>query len=444
MIKAISPLDGRYQDKLTALQEYFSEYALIKYRVKVEVEYFIFLIDSLPNTQRLSSSQKQILYSILAQFDIREAEKIKNIEKTTQHDVKAVEYYLKEKLENSDLDNLKEYVHFALTSQDINNTALPLQLRDFTNECLLPKLNEILNHINELGIKWKHIAMLARTHGQPASPTTLGKEFLVFSERLNNQIIQLQNIEYAAKFGGATGNFNAHHAAYPQINWHDWADGFLNQVFSLRRQRYTTQIAHYDEIAEWCHVLIRINTILIDFCRDVWTYISMDYFSQKIKEGEVGSSAMPHKVNPIDFENAEGNLGISNAMASHLAEKLPVSRLQRDLTDSTVLRNLGLPSGHTYLALESLHKGLSKLLLNESKISDDLNDQWIILAEAIQTILRREGFPNPYEILKDLTRGKSKISQQELHQFIDTLDLEEKIKIELKALKPGNYIGNIL
>ncbi len=444
MIKAISPLDGRYFEKLGILQDYFSEYALIKYRLLVEIEYFIHLLDSLPATTSLSINQKIFLRNIHSEFNEQEADKIKTIEKTTHHDVKAVEYYLKDQLDTHELKHVAEFIHFALTSQDINNTALPLLLRDFTTKEFIPKLVQVLETINAMGIEWKNIPMLARTHGQPASPTSLGKEFLVFSERLNNQLVKLQKLEYSAKFGGATGNFNAHHVAFPQINWPEWANGFLQHAFSLKRQQYTTQIAHYDEIAEWCHVLIRINTILIDFCRDIWTYISMDYFTQKTREGEVGSSAMPHKVNPIDFENAEGNLGISIAIATHLAEKLPVSRLQRDLTDSTVLRNMGLPAGHTFLALDSILKGLSKLLINKDKISKDLDDQWIILSEAIQTILRREGFEKPYEILKDLTRGKTAIIKAELHEFIDTLPVDEKIKSELKALKPESYTGKII
>lgn len=441
MLKAISPLDGRYQEKLELLQDYFSEFALHKYRLHVEIEYFIYLINTLPNTKKLNDAQITSLRKIHYEFNLDSARKIKEIEKTTNHDVKAVEYYLKNQLEELNLHSLKEFVHFALTSQDINNTATPLMLRDFTLQNLLPRLSAVLDKINDLGVQWKQIPMLARTHGQAASPTTLGKEFLVFSERLNHQFVSFQNMSYSAKFGGATGNFNAHHAAYPQIDWPEWANEFLQHAFHLKRQHYTTQIAHYDEIAEWCHQLIRINTILLDFCRDVWTYVSMDYFQQKTKAGEVGSSAMPHKVNPIDFENAEGNLGISTALASHLAEKLPISRLQRDLTDSTVLRNLGVPIGHSYLALLSIQSGLSKLVLNESRIKQDLDDQWIILSEAIQTILRREGFENPYEILKDLTRGKTKITQSDLHQFIDQLKISDAIKTELKTLRPENYIG---
>ncbi len=443
MLKAISPLDGRYSDKLEILQDYFSEYAFIRYRLHVEIEYFIHLIESLPLSQKLTNAQKDELRKIYSEFNSEDANKIKDIEKTTNHDVKAVEYFLKDKLKETDLKALKEFVHFALTSQDINNTIIPLLLRDFTLQNLLPKLANLLDTIHKSGNEWKNVPMLARTHGQAATPTTMGKEFMVFQERLNIQINSLQNITYSAKFGGATGNFNAHHAAYPSIDWKEWANGFLLHTFHLKRQQYTTQIAHYDEIAEWCHQLIRINTILIDFCRDIWTYISMDYFKQKTKAGEIGSSAMPHKVNPIDFENAEGNLGISTAIASHLAEKLPISRLQRDLTDSTVLRNLGVPIGHSFLAILSIEKGISKLVLNDTKIKHDLDEQWIILSEAIQTILRREGFDNPYELVKDLTRGKSKISQNDLFEFIDSLKISDQLKSELKLLRPDNYLGPV-
>ncbi len=441
MLTAISPIDGRYQSKLAKLQGYFSEYALIKYRIHVEVEYYIRLLNTLPDVHKLTESQKDLLRKIITQFRETDAEEVKEIEKTTNHDVKAVEYFLKSKVIELGLEDSKEFVHFALTSQDINNTAIPMLLRDFTNDVLLPALQELLRVIHELGIQWKRISMVARTHGQAASPTTIGKEFLVFSERLNRQINALIHFEYSGKFGGATGNFNAHVAAFPQINWAQWSDDFLEQELALKRQQYTTQIAHYDEIAEWCHILIRINTILIDFSRDLWTYISMDYFRQKTKTGEVGSSAMPHKVNPIDFENAEGNLGVSTALASHLAEKLPVSRLQRDLTDSTVLRNIGVPPAHLFIAIQSLQNGLSKILLNEEKMHNDLEANWIILAEAIQTILRRERYPEPYEALKDLTRGKSNIRKDELWAFIDQLHIHESVKAELKNLSPESYIG---
>lgn len=443
-LKSISPLDGRYKDKLVLLEDYFSEFALFKYRLQVEIEYLIYLQESLPEKNPLTEVQKKSLRKIAIEFTTDDAEKIKLIEKTIRHDVKAVEYYLKEELNKLNLSTIKEFVHFGLTSQDINNTAVPLLLRDFTLQCLLPKLTSVCDQINHFGQDWKKVPMLARTHGQPASPTTLGKEMLVFSERLERQIRSMQDYEYSAKFGGATGNFNAHHVAYPKIDWPHWAKDFLQTAFHLKRQHYTTQIAHYDEIAEWNHILIRINSILMDFCRDIWSYVSMDYFQQKIKPGEIGSSAMPHKVNPIDFENAEGNLGLSTALASHLAEKLPVSRLQRDLTDSTVLRNLGVPAAHHYLALLSIDNGLSKLIVNEPKIREDLNDQWIILSEAIQTILRREGYQNPYEIVKDLTRGKTKITQKELHDFIINLNIPENLKTELKALRPDTYLGVIL
>ncbi len=441
MLTAISPLDGRYQSKLTKLQPYFSEFALIKYRTLVEVEYFIRLHESLPNLPALTPLQKDQLRIICSDFSIADAEKIKDIERITNHDVKAVEYFLKSKVIEMGMEGSKEFVHFALTSQDINNTAIPMLIRDFSKDVLIPILEELLRSINEMGIQWKHIPMLSRTHGQAATPTTIGKEFLVFSDRLNKQIRSLIQFEYSGKFGGATGNFNAHVAAYPNIDWTQWADDFLLQMLHLKRQQYTTQIAHYDEIAEWCHILIRINSILLDFCRDIWTYISMEYFRQKTKTGEVGSSAMPHKVNPIDFENAEGNLGLSTAVASHLAEKLPVSRLQRDLTDSTVLRNIGVPSAHLYLAIQSIQKGLEKILLNEEKLLSDLDANWIILAEAIQTILRREGYPEPYEALKELTRGKSNIQKSELWEFIDRLAIPENVKAELKKLNPKEYIG---
>ncbi|MBK9721317.1 MAG: adenylosuccinate lyase [Saprospiraceae bacterium] len=441
MLTAISPLDGRYQNKLHELSAYFSEYGLIKYRLYVEIEYFIHLLDTLPISNTLNSNEKEKLRNIVSAFSISDAEQIKEIEKITNHDVKAVEYFLKQQFETIQLASLKEYIHFALTSQDINNTAIPILLRDFTINLMLPKLSDTLNLINERGIQWKPVAMLARTHGQPATPTTMGKELLVYSERLNKQIIQLQNFQYSGKFGGATGNFNAHFAAFPQIDWPAWANQFLENNLGIGRQQYTTQIAHYDEIAEWCHILIRLNSILIDFCRDIWTYISLEYFTQQTKAGEIGSSAMPHKVNPIDFENAEGNLGISTALATHLAEKLPISRLQRDLTDSTVLRNLGVPIAHTYLSLLSIQTGIHKLVLNNPKIEHELDQQWIILAEAVQTILRREAYENPYETLKDLTRGKTSITREDLHNFINHLNISEAVKLELKNLNPQNYIG---
>ncbi|HEX5625442.1 MAG TPA: adenylosuccinate lyase [Saprospiraceae bacterium] len=444
MMRSISPLDGRYRKKLQVLTDYFSEYALFKYRLLVEVEYLIQLTEELPQISSLSANSKESLRFLVSDFNEGEAERIKQIEQVTNHDVKAVEYYLKEKLEGLGLSALKEFVHFGLTSQDINNTATPMLLRDFTIEHLIPKQQELLDQVLALGMAWKAIPMLARTHGQAASPTTLGKEFLVFHERLNLQLQSLNTIRYSGKFGGATGNFNAHHAAYPGVDWPGWANVFLKNKLGLERQQFTTQIAHYDEIAAWCHQLIRTNTILLDFCRDLWTYISMDYFKQKTREGEVGSSAMPHKVNPIDFENAEGNLGLSTALAGHLAEKLPISRLQRDLTDSTVLRNLGVPIAHHYLAILSIQNGMQKLVLNEAVIKRDLEQQWVILAEAIQTVLRREGYENPYEALKDLTRGKGSITQAELHAFIDQLRIPVNVKEELKTLRPETYIGPAL
>lgn len=441
MLKAISPLDGRYHNKLQELGNYFSEFALFQYRVKVEILYFIELstIDSLPI--KLNEEQVRLLKLIYEKFTIEDAQHIQSIERTTKHDIKAVEYFIKEKIEALGLGQYKEYIHFALTSQDINNTAIPLLLKDATSNELIPILKELITKIKEIGTQSIGLSMLARTHGQPASPTTLGKEILVFVERLELQFQTLEHCTYSGKFGGATGNFNAHHAAYPQISWPQWADNFLKNKLGINRQQTTTQIAHYDELAVWFHQLIRINTILLDFCKDIWMYISMEYFKQIPVEGEIGSSAMPHKVNPIDFENAEGNLGISSALCSHFAEKLPISRLQRDLTDSTVLRNIGIPFGHTFLAIKSMLSGLKKLDVNQSKIDDELNHHWIVLAEPIQTILRRESFPNPYEALKHLTRGNSSITKDVLHQFIDTLEINDSIKQELKSLTPQNYIG---
>ncbi|MDQ3142092.1 MAG: adenylosuccinate lyase [Bacteroidota bacterium] len=441
MVRAISPLDGRYEETVSALQEYFSEYALFKYRCKVEVEYFISLSSLKLKNFTLSADMHDSLRNIYLKFSPEDALQIKDIEKTTKHDIKAVEYFIKNKLKVLGISALEEWVHFGLTSQDINNTAIPMLLRDATVDILMPILEECTDKLYKNGHQWKSIPMLSHTHGQAASPTTMGKEVFVFVERLNKQLHTLKSYEYCGKFGGASGNFNAHKISFPEINWIDWADEFLQHTLGLTRQHYTTQIAHYDEIAEYLQLLSRINTILIDLCRDMWTYISMDYFKQKIVEGEVGSSAMPHKVNPIDFENAEGNLGLSNAVAHHLAEKLPVSRLQRDLTDSTVLRNIGVPIAHTYLSVKSIMKGLDKLILQPEKLTTDLNSNWIILAEAIQTILRREGYPKPYEVLKELTRGKSTISQNELHQFLEQLNLPMELKNELTALRPENYIG---
>ncbi|HRG68189.1 MAG: adenylosuccinate lyase [Saprospiraceae bacterium] len=442
MLQAISPLDGRYESKIQDLVGYFSEYALIRYRVLVEIEYFIKLTSSLDSKYQLKADQIADLRMLYQNFKVEQANEIKEIEKITNHDVKAVEYFIKNTCESLGLKAQIELIHFGLTSQDINNTAIPMSLRDFTNVFLLNKLNNIKHALDEKAALWQLIPMLARTHGQVASPTTVGKEFKVFSERLEKQIQTLSNIEYSGKFGGATGNFNAHIAAYPAIDWAQWADRFLLEILNLKRQQHTTQIAHYDELAEWLQILIRINSILLDFSRDIWFYISMDFFGQKTKEGEIGSSAMPHKVNPIDFENAEGNLGISTSLASHLAEKLPVSRLQRDLTDSTVLRNLGVPIAHTYIALDSLQKGINKLVLNQQQIAEELDQNWVILAEAIQTILRRESYKNPYEALKNLTRGKHHISKEVLHQFIDQLEIADSVKTELKALRPDRYIGN--
>lgn len=442
MLTAISPIDGRYENKVQDLVNYFSEFALIRYRVLVEIEYFLQLTPLLGTHFKLDHTQILDLQKLYQDFNVEQAQEIKEIERITNHDVKAVEYYLKRMFEQIGLSKHIEFIHFGLTSQDINNTAIPLSLRDFSETFLIEKLNTLLAKIDEKANEWKHIAMLSRTHGQPASPTTLGKEFKVYSERLQKQIGLLSQFKYSGKFGGATGNFNAHMAAFPNVDWATWADAFLREKLNLTRQQHTTQIAHYDELAEWFHIIIRINSILIDFCRDVWMYVSIDYFGQKTIANEVGSSAMPHKVNPIDFENAEGNLGLSNALATHLAEKLPISRLQRDLTDSTVLRNLGVPIAHSYIAIDSILKGVQKLLLNPSRIAFDLDQNWVILAEAIQTVLRREGFSNPYEALKDLTRGKEKITQTELHLFIDKLAIPQNIKDELKLLSPETYTGN--
>ncbi|MBK7359399.1 MAG: adenylosuccinate lyase [Saprospiraceae bacterium] len=442
MLQAISPLDGRYENKIKDLVGYFSEYALIRYRVLVEIEYFIHLSSTLDLKYKLTSDQCIQLRSLYHDFTLEQAAQIKKIETTTNHDVKAVEYFIKDACESFGLTSHIELIHFGLTSQDINNTAIPMSLRDFTERFFLEKLNSLKSSLEAIAEAWKQVPMLARTHGQAASPTTVGKELKVFSERLSKQINTLSQFEYSGKFGGATGNFNAHIAAFPSIDWAKWADLFLSEQLKLKRQLHTTQIAHYDELAEWMQLLIRINSILLDFSRDIWLYISMDFFGQKTIEGEIGSSAMPHKVNPIDFENAEGNLGVSTALASHLAEKLPVSRLQRDLTDSTVLRNIGVPIAHTYIAIDSLQKGIHKLVLNESILSEELNDNWVILAEAIQTILRRESYKNPYEALKTLTRGKQKLTKTDLHNFIDQLDVTDSIKTELKALRPESYTGN--
>ena len=438
-LKAISPIDGRYQKQTAALNSYFSEFGLMKYRVLVEIHYFLFLADK--DFFKISPTLKKSLLAVVKNFNESEAEKIKNIESTTQHDVKAVEYYLKEILDKNKASNLKEWIHFGLTSQDINNTAIPLSWKEAMEKTLLPSYIQLQNNLYQLAKKWKKVSLLARTHGQAASPTTLGKEIMVFVERLHHQLELFAAIPYAAKFGGATGNFNAHHIAFPKKNWVSLGNEFVDDVLGLQRMQFTTQIEHYDHFAAHCDTLKRLNTILIDLSRDIWTYISMDYFKQQTKKNEVGSSAMPHKVNPIDFENAEGNLGVANALLEHLSSKLPISRLQRDLTDSTVLRNIGVPLGHIMIALHSLEKGLGKLILHQEKIEADLENNWAVVAEAIQTILRREKYPKPYEALKKLTRGKNKIDKKLMHQFIDSLKVTAAIKKELKAITPHNYTG---
>ncbi|WP_339700457.1 adenylosuccinate lyase [uncultured Roseivirga sp.] len=441
-LTAISPIDGRYRRVTNALTEYFSEFALIKYRVEVEVEYFIALCEiPLPQLKGVDSNLFESLRSIYANFTEADALSIKEIEKTTNHDVKAVEYFLKDKFQALGLADHIEFIHFGLTSQDINNTAIPLSLKRAMHEVIEPSVLEVKNTINEMAETWKNISMLAKTHGQPASPTRLGKEMQVFSSRIEEQMILLGDIPFAAKFGGATGNFNAHHVAYPAIDWIDFGNEFVKESLGLQRSHPTTQIEHYDHIAALFDNMKRINTILIDFSRDVWQYVSMNYFKQKIKAGEVGSSAMPHKVNPIDFENAEGNLGIANAIFEHLSAKLPISRLQRDLTDSTVLRNIGVPLGHTLIALKSLEKGIKKLELNQAAIDADLEDNWAVVAEAIQTILRREGYPKPYEALKGLTRTNQKITAEVMKEFIQTLEVSTEIKNELMQISPFNYTG---
>jgi len=438
-LTAISPIDGRYRNQLQHLDLYFSEFALIKYRVHVEVEYFIFLSEK--KFFKLDAAKTKALRKVVTDFTAEKAVEIKNLESVTNHDVKAVEYFLKRELDELQISHLKEWIHFGLTSQDINNTSVPLLWKDALEQELMPALGNLVLHLNALAKEWKNIPLLARTHGQPASPTKLGKEILVFTERLQNQLNLLAQLPFTAKFGGATGNFNAHHVAYSKTNWQKFGNEFVEKKLGLQRQQYTTQIEHYDTLAAQMDAIKRINTILIDLCRDVWTYVSMDYFKQKIKKGEVGSSAMPHKVNPIDFENAEGNLGIANALFEHLSAKLPISRLQRDLTDSTVLRNLGVPFAHSILSLKSIEKGLNKLLLNEEKIKQDLDANWAVVAEAIQTILRRENYPNPYEALKELTRGNAAITQKTMHSFIDGLKINVVLKKELKAITPFNYTG---
>ncbi len=440
-LTAISPLDGRYFPSVKSLAPYFSEFGLIHYRVRIEVEYFLALTNTLPELSTFPKIKEGDLKKLFEKFSEADATAIKEIEKTTNHDVKAVEYFLKKKFDDLNLSAYKEFIHFGLTSQDINNTAIPLSLKEFIDVEFLPAMEALVNHLSNLSEQWKDIALLARTHGQPASPTRLGKEIFVFAERIKRQLDLLKTIPYSAKFGGATGNFNAHHIAYPEINWHHFADLFVTLQLGLSRSQPTTQIEHYDNLAALFDNLKRINTILIDFSRDVWQYVAMNYFKQKIKEGEIGSSAMPHKVNPIDFENAEGNLGIANALFEHLSAKLPISRLQRDLTDSTVLRNIGVPLAHTFLALKSLERGISKLELNQAAIDKDLEDNWVVVAEAIQTVLRREGYPNPYEALKALTRKNEKITQATMHTFIDGLDIKADLKTQLKQISPLNYTG---
>lgn len=442
-LTAISPIDGRYRKTTEALSNYFSEYALIRYRIRVEVEYFLALCRiPLPQLEDMNEDTvASTLRNIYNDFTPEEAKHIKELEAITNHDVKAVEYFLKNKMDSLGMTGTKEFIHFGLTSQDINNTAVPLSLKEFKTDILLPLLEDVLNLLHKMAEEWKNIPMLAHTHGQPASPTRLGKEIMVFVERLESQMDVVKKIPISAKFGGATGNFNAHAVAYPDINWKEFADRFLHDELGLYRQQYTTQIEHYDGLAALCDAMKRINTILTDLSRDIWTYISFDYFKQKIKAGEVGSSAMPHKVNPIDFENAEGNLGVANALFEHLAAKLPISRLQRDLTDSTVLRNIGVPFAHSVIAYKSLLKGFGKLILNEPALHRDLENNWAVVAEAIQTILRRENYPAPYEALKNLTRTNDVITQKSMEEFIDSLQVSNKLKEELKEVTPFNYTG---
>lgn len=441
-LTAISPVDGRYRAKTENLADYFSEAALIRYRIRVEVEYFIALCElPLPQLRGIESGKLEQLRSLYRDFSLDDARRVKEIEATTNHDVKAVEYLLKEKMDEIGLGACKEFVHFGLTSQDINNTAIPLTLKEGLRKVYYPALEEVQARLRDYAAEWHDVAMLARTHGQPASPTRLGKEFMVYVERLERQIAQLHALAVPAKFGGATGNFNAHHAAYPSVDWQAFANRFVNGTLGLSRSQYTTQIEHYDNLAAIFDALKRIDTILIDLCRDMWTYISMEYFKQRIKAGEVGSSAMPHKVNPIDFENAEGNFGVANALYAHLAAKLPLSRLQRDLTDSTVLRNIGVPVAHSLIGLESLLKGLGKVILNEAALARDLENNWAVVAEGIQTVLRREGYPKPYEALKALTRTNSRVTAESISAFIDGLEVSEAVKRELHALSPETYTG---
>lgn len=441
-LTAISPVDGRYRDRVDVLGEYFSEYGLISYRLRTEIEYFIALCTiPLPGLESFNPALFDQLRKIYLDFTPVEAERIKEIEAVTNHDVKAVEYFIKERFTGLGLEKYLEYIHFGLTSQDVNNTATPLSLKEYTVNVYMPLMEKFRDMLEQCGKDWNNIPMLARTHGQAASPTRLGKEIMVFVVRLNEQMGQLSTIPWSAKFGGASGNFNAHKVAYPGIDWHAFGENFVNGVLGLKRSFPTTQIDHYDNLAALFDAFARINTILIDFSRDIWSYISMDYFKQKIKKGEVGSSAMPHKVNPIDFENAEGNLGVANALLKHMSSKLPVSRLQRDLSDSTVLRNIGVPAAHTLIAVKSLSKGMGKLLVNRQKIDADLESNWVVVAEAIQTILRREGYPKPYEALLELTRTNEKITRQSIDDFVDKLDLPDKVRDELKSITPFNYTG---
>jgi adenylosuccinate lyase len=441
-LTAISPIDGRYRKQTAILSGYFSELALIKYRLWVEVEYFIALVEfGVPQLKEVPETSFGSLRKIYWDLTIEQAEQIKKLERTTNHDVKAVEYFLKEEFDKLGLGDFKEFIHFGLTSQDINNTAIPASFRDAVKEVYTPAVDRIIDKLVHFAAEWRDVPMLARTHGQAASPTRLGKEFYVFVERLDEQLERLNETPFCAKFGGATGNFNAHHVAYPSLDWVSFANDFLQHRLELKRSKFTTQIEHYDNFAAAFDAIKRTNTILVDLCRDIWTYVSMDYFKQKTKEGEVGSSAMPHKVNPIDFENAEGNLGIANALFEHLSAKLPISRLQRDLTDSTVLRNVGVPMAHTIIALNSIEKGLDKLVLNAQALEKDLEANWAVVAEAIQTVLRREAYPQPYEALKALTRGKTQITEGDIQTFIDQLEVNESVKAELRAITPSNYTG---
>ena len=443
LLTAISPIDGRYRGKTEPLSEYFSEYALVRYRVRVEIEYFIALCElPLPQLQDFNHDRFEAMRDIYRQFTPADAQRVKDIEAITNHDVKAVEYFIKECLDKmGGFEKYKEFIHFGLTSQDINNTSVPLSVKEAIEQVYVPLLEELIEQLHDYAEEWKNVAMLAKTHGQPASPTRLGKEIMVYVYRLEEQLRALKEVPVTAKFGGATGNYNAHHVAYPQYDWCEFGNRFVNEKLGLEREQFTTQISNYDWLAASFDAMRRINTIIIDLDRDFWMYISMEYFKQKIKAGEVGSSAMPHKVNPIDYENSEGNLGMANAVLSFLAQKLPVSRLQRDLTDSTVLRNVGVPMGHSLIAFQSTLKGLRKLILNEDKLHEDLENTWAVVAEAIQTILRREAYPNPYETLKALTRTNKKMDEQTIHEFIQTLEVSDEVKQELMAITPWNYTG---